>query len=136
MHTRPSRRDRRAKSAPVSVGLTPMIDVVFLILIYFVLTFEVPDRLSQMKVWRPEGTKLKPQIPLMRVTVFDDAYTLNDVRVSLATLERSFNRFADLDPTRNLIVVAAADSKHKHLVDVLDLLNKAGLQNISLLSAE
>lgn len=118
--------------------MTPMIDVVFQMLIYFVLTFEIPDRMSQMQVWRPAGeSSSPPEAPLdnMRVTVYDGYYALNDTRVSLSTLESTFNRLADLNPTRNIIVVATADSKHIDLVDALNLLNKAGLENVSLLSS-
>jgi len=119
--------------------MTPMIDVVFQMLIYFVLTFEIPNKMSQMQVWRPAGQSAsndQPAFDPTRITVYDGYYAYNDTRVSLSTLEKTFNRLADLDPTRNMIVVATGDSKHKHLVAVLDLLSKAGLQNISLLSSE
>lgn len=118
--------------------MTPMIDVVFQMLIYFVLTFEIPDKMSQMQVWRPAGQAPKEAsepLELTRITVYNGYYALNDTRRSLETLEKAFNRMADLDPTRNVIVVATADSKHKELVALLNLLNKAGLQNVSLLSS-
>lgn len=118
--------------------MTPMIDVVFQMLIYFVLTFEIPDKMSQMQVWRPAGEspteKTTPFDPTT-ITVYDGYFAYNDTRVTLQTLERTFNRLADLNPTRTIIVVATADSKHKNLVDVLNLLNKAGLENVSLLSS-
>lgn len=118
--------------------MTPMIDVVFQMLIYFVLTFEIPDKMSQMQVWRPAGesasSKSEP-LELTRITVYKDYYALNDTRRSLATLEKAFNRFADLNPSQNIIVVATADSKHKDLVALLNVLSKAGLENVSLLSS-
>ena len=116
-----------------------MIDVVFQMLIYFVLTFEIPDKMSQMQVWRPAGESTASQPPdfePMRITVYSGYYSLNDKRVSLGTLEKTFNRLADLNPAQNIIVVATGRSKHKELVAVLDLLNKAGLVNVSLLSSE
>jgi biopolymer transport protein ExbD len=121
------------------VSMTPMIDVVFQMLIYFVLTFEIPDKMSQMQVWRPAGeskAQEQPQFDPMRITVYDGYYALNDTRVSLETLERTFYRLADLNPSQNMIVVATADSKHKYLVSVLDLLSKAGLTSVSLLSSD
>jgi biopolymer transport protein ExbD len=133
------KRVRSTKRPVEDIPLTPMIDVVFQMLIYFVLTFEIPDRMSQMQVWRPAGqsaAKNETPVELMRITVYDGYYALNDTRVSLATLERTFNRLADLNPTQNMIVVATADSKHKNLVEVLNLLNKAGLENVSLLSSK
>lgn len=134
-----TRRVRSTKRQVEDVPMTPMIDVVFQMLIYFVLTFEIPDKMSQMQVWRPAGESAskvdQPVFDPMRITVYNGYYALNDTRVSLNTLERTFNRLADLNPTQNIIVVSTADSKHKELVAVLNLLNKSGLESISLLSS-
>ena len=134
-----TRRVRSTKRQVEDVPMTPMIDVVFQMLIYFVLTFEIPDKMSQMQVWRPAGESAskedQPVFDPMRITVYNGYYALNDTRVSLNTLERTFNRLADLNPTQNIIVVSTADSKHKELVSVLNLLNKSGLESISLLSS-
>ena len=45
-----TRRVRNTKRQVEDVPMTPMIDVVFQMLIYFVLTFEIPDKMSQMQV--------------------------------------------------------------------------------------
>lgn len=131
-----TKRDRSIEDVP----MTPMIDVVFQLLIYFVFTFEIPDRISKMDVFRPAPDQAPPkqntQIDTMRVGVYEEGYTLNDTRVSDETLQRTFNRLADLDPTQNIIVLATSQSRHKNLVFVLDLLSKAGLSNISLLSSD
>lgn len=122
--------------------MTPMIDVVFQLLIYFVLTFEIPDVLSQMSLYRPAPdspppSDEPPDLTSIRVGVYEGGvYTLDDARLSKNALQRAFNRAADLDPTQPVIVVATAQSKHKHLVEVLDMLNFAGLETISLISSD
>jgi biopolymer transport protein ExbD len=121
--------DRRVEDVP----MTPMIDVFFQLLVFFVFTFEIPDRLSHMEVHRPRGGGPGPGA--MRVGVYEEGFTLNDSRVSGETLQRTFNRLADLDPTQNVIVIATGQSKHSQLVHVLDLLNQAGLESVSLLSS-
>ncbi|MDF3129608.1 biopolymer transporter ExbD [Kiritimatiellaeota bacterium B1221] len=146
MSRKKTRRVRSTKREVEDVPMTPMIDVVFQMLIYFVLTFEIPDKMSQMQVWRPAGesapSKEQEVVELTRITVYgpqpgspNGYYALNDTRRSLATLEKAFNRFADLNPSQNIIVVATADSKHKDLVALLNILSKAGLENVSLLSS-
>jgi biopolymer transport protein ExbD len=55
-----NKRQRATKKKLEDVPLTPMIDVVFQMLIYFVVTFEIPDRLTEMKVWRPQGENSAP----------------------------------------------------------------------------
>lgn len=134
-----TRRIRSTKRHIEEVPMTPMIDVVFQMLIYFVLTFEIPDKMSEMQVWRPAGqapTEKSVPLDVTRVTVYRGSYALDDTRRSLETLETAFNRYADLNPNRTIIVVATANSLHKDLVAVLNLLSKAGLENISLLSSD
>ena len=123
--------------------MTPMIDVVFQLLIYFVFTFETPDVLSQMSLYRPAPNPNQPQNPetppdSLRVVIYPqkDTFALNDIRVGKAAMQRTFNRAADLNPLQPIIIVATAESEHRDLVEVLDMLNHAGLQTISLLSAD
>ncbi len=134
-----NQRERASKQKLEDVPMTPMIDVVFQLLIYFVLTFEIPDKISQMQVWRPAPggppPSAQPDIDYTRIGVYNGLYTLNDKSVSLDTLQRALNQVADLNPTQPIIVLATTDSRHKHLVSVLDMLAKAGLSNISLLSS-
>ncbi len=134
-----NKRERASKKKLEDVPMTPMIDVVFQLLIYFVLTFEIPDKMTQMQVWRPApDQKSKPPetpIEFTRIGVYNGFYTLDDTRISTENLQRAFNRFADLNPGQTIIVIATADSRHKHLVTALDMLAKAGLTNISLLSS-
>ncbi|MDF3129607.1 biopolymer transporter ExbD [Kiritimatiellaeota bacterium B1221] len=130
------KRERKARNQSTeTLAMTPMIDVVFQMLIYFVLTFEIPDHLSTMPVWRagpgPGGGDLPPQIGVNAGT-----YTWEHQEISLSQLEKVLNRLADLDPARKMIVVPSGASAHQDLVTVLDLMNKSGLENISLISAE
>lgn len=135
-HRRAPKRDQKMEDIP----MTPMIDVVFQLLIYFVFTFEIPDKMSQMPVFRPapdmRGNPPEQEIRSMRIGVYDGFFTLNDTRVTEDSMVRTFTRLANLDPNQNMIVIATGNSQHKYLVRVLDLLQKAGLQQVTLLSAD
>lgn len=135
-HAKKPHQSQVRRSIHADVPLTPMIDVVFQLLIYFVLTFELPDRISNMQVWRPSGPGPSSALVVDRITVLPDGvFTFNDTEVSVEALRSTLHRYADLDPGRPMIVVATAASAHHSLVKVLDLANEAGLENISLLSA-
>lgn len=123
--------------------MTPMIDVVFQMLIYFVLTFEIPHRISEMKVWRPQAPDIPPKenITTQNITIYaagpnQSPYTMNDRAVTLASMRNYIYNLADNDPTQTVVVKATSTSKHKDLVALLNLLSDAGLENISLFSAE
>ncbi|WFB35611.1 biopolymer transporter ExbD [Kiritimatiellota bacterium B12222] len=128
-------RRRSRKQTGETIAMTPMIDVVFQLLIYFVLTFEVPDRLSQMSVWRP-GCGGSSEEPISRFGVHPGFYTFNEQVISLAQVEMYFQRIADLNPEQMMVVTTTGDSAHHELVSLLNLLKKSGLDNVSLLSVE
>jgi biopolymer transport protein ExbD len=143
-HKRKKTRVRGTKRKIEEVPMTPMIDVVFQMLIYFVFTFEIPDRISEMKVWRPQGETSAPTTDVIsdNITVYRPAspnaspYALNDRGTTLETLTAHFKELADNDPTQSIIVKATYNSQHKDLVALLNVLTSTGLQNISLFSAE
>jgi len=135
-HRRAPKNDQKMEDIP----MTPMIDVVFQLLIYFVFTFEIPDRIAQIPVFRPAAPPPEdtppPPIHNMRVGVYQNFYTINDTQVSIEAMTRHFNNLANTDPTTNVIVIATGNSPHRALVFVLDLLHKSGLNTITLLSAD
>jgi biopolymer transport protein ExbD len=123
--------------------MTPMIDVVFQMLIYFVFTFEIPHRITEMKVWRPQGDAkvTDTKITTQNITIYaagpnQSPYTLNERGVTLESMRNYIYNLADNDPTQTIVVKATLSSKHKDLVALLNLLNDAGLENISLFSAQ
>ncbi|MGA0333430.1 MAG: ExbD/TolR family protein [Kiritimatiellia bacterium] len=132
------RSPRRHHSGPDSSILTPMIDVVFQMLIYFVLTFEVPDRLSAMPVWRPVAPPVPDPVkdPPMNFGVRKGYYTWNGQPVALSQIDRILRRLADLNPEQNLVVTSSMDSTQRELVTLLDRIQLAGLKNLSLISVD
>lgn len=136
-HKRKPKRDTKLDEIP----LTPMIDVVFQLLIYFVWTFEIPDVLSQMHVYRPAPLPGQPPSTpnpdSHRIGVYaGEVFTYNDNRVPRETLRNQLTRVAIANPDQNIIVIATANSRHRDLVWVLNTLHDVGLSNVVLLSSD
>jgi len=130
------RRSRGQKTD--TLPMTPMIDVVFLLLIYFIFTFETPDRLAGLPVLRPtrhahENMRVTPSF---MIGVYQNIYTINDTQVSVEAMTRVFHNLAKIDPTTNVVVIATGNSPHRALISLMDLLHKSGLETITLLSAD
>jgi biopolymer transport protein ExbD len=116
-----------------------MIDVVFQLLIYFLVTFEASDVMAHLDVFTPspdsKPPEEKPPTPnLIRIVVFPDGYTINDKQVSVESLDRLLNKLAAIDPTQTVMINATGLSPHFRLVEVLDLCAKSGLRNLSVVS--
>ncbi len=118
--------------------MTPMIDVVFQLLIYFVVTMQPVDVVAHLDVFRPspESTKEKPEQPpkMIRIAVYADGFTINDRPVTLNDLDNLMTKLASFDTSQTIMIMCTAESQHERLVQVLDLCSKAGLTNLSVVS--
>jgi biopolymer transport protein ExbD len=118
--------------------MTPMIDVVFQLLIFFIVTLKQEDILSRLDVSRPAPEQTAPpeeQIKdLLTIEVHEDGYILQGRPMSLAVLDARLTRLAGFSKDVSVIIKCTADSPHRNLVALLDLCAKAGLNNLSVFS--
>jgi biopolymer transport protein ExbD len=132
-----ARRSRRSQAEDVKLDMTPMIDCVFQLLIFFLVTMKFEDILAHLDVNRPspDARQTQPQVvEMVKVGVFVDGLTLNDRPVSLTKLEGLLGKLASIDTTQTILIQCAPDSPHERLVQVLDLCAKTKLTNLSVLS--
>ena len=133
-----ARERRRPEQLPTELPMTPMIDVVFQLLIYFLVTIRPVDVFAHLEVSRPspEDRRDEVTIPpkLMRVNIFKEGFTLNDRPVTASELERLLIRMAELDKKQTVLIMVSVASEHAQLIQVLDLCAKAGLTNLSVVS--
>lgn len=130
-----SRRMRRAQTE-AEVELTPMIDVVFQLLIFFIVTLKPIDVIGHLDVFRPApDPNARPEQKLddmIRITVrADGLYLLNQRKMNLPALEKSLQKASARSSTQTMLIQCAEASRHSYLVRVLDVCAKVGLTNIS-----
>ena len=120
------------------IPMTPMIDVVFQLLIYFIVTMKPMDVVAHLDVFRPspESTQEKPDTPpkMIRIAIYADGYTINDKPVTPEGLDRLIMKLASFDQNQTILIMCTALSPHEKLVKVLDLCAKSGLKNLSVIS--
>lgn len=124
-------RERRESDAPQDLNMTPMIDVVFQLLVFFVVTMEPMDVLTHLPVLYPgsPAEPVAPQLDFIKIGVgAGGELSLSDRRVSLAQLEERLNTQVGVDPT---IMIRAHDrSTHQQSVVVMNLCQKLGLTHV------
>lgn len=134
-----ARKRNKPQAENPEIPMTPMIDVVFQLLIYFIVTMKPVDVVANLDVSRPsaEKTAEDQRVPpkLIRIVVFPDGYTINDKQVSAQELDALLSKLAALDKNQTILITCGSLSPHKYLVKVLDLCAKSGLRNLSVLSA-
>jgi len=116
------------------INLTPMLDVVFIMLIFFIVTASFIKE-SGLDVNRPDApvTESKPEDAniLVAITATDDILIDNriiDPRAVRANIERLHAE----NPQGSVVIQANKRSTNKMLVAVMDAARQAGVYNISM----
>lgn len=128
-------RRKRKKDEGAEIPMTPMIDVVFQLLIYFVFTMKPIDVSAHLDVFRPSKGEArddqveKPQ--MIKVEIFPGTILMNQSAVDIPGLTRILGKLAAISTEQTVIILCARDSKHSDLVAVLDACAKVGLTNLS-----
>ncbi|NCC51740.1 MAG: biopolymer transporter ExbD [Spartobacteria bacterium] len=133
---------KRKRKKPVTeeavIPMTPMIDVVFQLLVYFIVTMKPMDVVAHLDVFRPspEASQEKPDTPpkMIRISIYADGYTINDKPVTPEDLDRLIMKLSSFDKNQTILIMCTALSPHEKLVKVLDLCAKSGLKNLSVIS--
>lgn len=129
---------RRNKGENPKLDMTPMIDVVFQLLIFFVVTLKQDDIFSKLSAARPAPNpdeKVKDnKDELINVIVAAQGFLFNGRPVRLEELDMNIKRISGMSKTAMVIIKCTADSPHGFLVQVLDVCNKHGMTNLSIFS--
>ncbi|MEE8041487.1 MAG: biopolymer transporter ExbD [Pseudomonadales bacterium] len=127
----------RRSRLDVGVDLTPMIDVVFLLLIFFMVstTFIREQRLT---IDLPESSEVPAEPVEHRVEIVvsaTGAYAVNGVPLvdnEGSTLRSAINNVAKGDRTLPLIITADGSAPHRAVVTVLDAAAQLGFNRLSI----
>ena len=121
-----------------SLDMTPMIDVVFELIIFFVVTIKQDDLFSKLNANRPAPNPNRPNEKVVDeqivIEVGANGLIYNGRPVSVKELDRNIKMAASVSKKTTVLLQCSLDSPHKFLVDALDVCNKHGLQNLSIFS--
>jgi biopolymer transport protein ExbD len=129
------------KEETVEVNLTALIDVVFLLLIFFMVTTTF-DRHAKLKVSLPESSEKASQQQSDPLVLSIDAkgnYFINGRQVvnqSLDTLKQALQKVIGENTDMALVLRADANTPHKAVVRAMDAASQLGLTKLSIATVE
>ncbi len=125
------RRDRRKSES--EVNLTPMLDVVFIMLIFFIVTASFVKE-SGIEINRPGASTAvrKEKGNILIAISANDQIWMNRRQVDPRALRANIERAHAENPQGAVIIQADKDAKTGLLVKVMDAARSAGVKSISL----
>jgi len=129
-------RFRRERDGAPEVNLTPLIDVVFMLLIFFMVstTFE---RESEIAIELPEASSEERQEAPRRVEITIDAagnYYVNGqalVNTQIATLKQALSGAAGDDETPRILLSADRKTPHESVITAMDAARQLGFVRLT-----
>ena len=135
MNLKPEHRDE------IDLNLTPLIDVVFLLLIFFMVSTTF-DQQSKLKLELPESSAKAEAQQAGTIVIGIDAkgrFFINDrqlVNSQFKTLKMALSKIAGDNKEAPLVLKADAKTPHQSVVMALDAASQLGLTHMSIATLE
>lgn len=127
-------RTRRQQDTEESeINLTPMLDVVFIMLIFFIVTATFVKQAGQ-EVQRPEAITADEQkrIAILIAITDEDEIWINNKEVDVRSVRFVVERLHAENPQGGIVIQADEKSKSGVVIDVMDQLKLTGVPVISI----
>ena len=120
------------------MNLVPLIDVLLILLIFFIVTFSMAQRENDLNISVPAADSGAPkdrQVGEIVVNIArDGSLKVNTQVLSEDQLGQRFKEIFALNPKQAIIIRADEETVYKNMFRVLDLCYQAGLYHVSFAS--
>jgi biopolymer transport protein ExbD len=128
---------RRGHGTMAELNITPLLDLVFVLLVIFIIT--TPQLMNNLEMNLPSGKPpdKTPDEPKINRIVLDaqGQITLNDETVTVAQLKDKLKQLQADIPDLAVVVKGADDVDYQHMIAVLDTLQALNITKVGLLTA-
>jgi biopolymer transport protein ExbD len=127
----------RKQSVPEAAGfqIAPMVDIVFLLLIFFLVTWNFARYETELDVKVPtakEGKDSRRAAGEVIINVKNDgSIVMNRRRLSPEDLDSTLRKISELYPDQAVILRGDENTDYRHIVGVLDICRGANIWNVA-----
>ncbi|MCC2616678.1 biopolymer transporter ExbD [Aestuariibacter halophilus] len=125
-------RKVREEEEEATIDMTPMLDIVFIMLIFFIVT-TVFVKEAGIEVNKPGATQIVlPKNANIFIAITDDGDVWLDKReIKVDSIRANLERLLAEQPTDIVIIQADEDAEHGVVMKVMDQVKAAGINRIS-----
>ncbi|MGJ8682843.1 ExbD/TolR family protein [Paraglaciecola sp.] len=129
-------RKIRVEDEDAEIDMTPMLDIVFIMLIFFIVT-TVFVKEAGVEVNKPNGTlSVMPKNANIFIAVTEDGDVWMDKRIiDVDSVRANLDRLMAEQPSDVIIIQADTNAEHGIVVEVMDQIKAAGIDRISIATA-
>ena len=125
---------KRGHGTMHELNITPLLDLVFVLLVIFIIT--TPQMMNNLEMTLPSPkppppSQEKPRINKIAVEA-SGQITLNDQNVSVAELRTGLQSLKATDPDLKVVVKGSDETDYQNMIAVLDVLRQLNITKIGL----
>lgn len=120
---------RRVEMKKARIEIIPMIDTIFFLLVFFLITSITQTKMNGMATSLPKDSTAASKPPAKTVITDDKAGTLyiNTGKVTMAQIQPQLQAMINADPSTILIVNVDKTRKVQEAISIMDAVNKVNL---------
>jgi biopolymer transport protein ExbD len=128
-----NRHSRRQSGAIAEVNMTPLIDMVFILLIFFIVTTSFVKE-TGVDVSRPSAkTAVKKELANIMISISpNDEVWMDKRQIDRRAVRANVERMHAENPEGSVIILADKEAKTGLLIEVMDQARLAGVANVSI----
>lgn len=121
-----------------SIEITPLIDIVFLLVIFFVVTSKVGDsQFLSLDLPKTESFKYNSVQTYNEITITSEGFIyINDNFQDINNLEMIESMIFDINNDKSVILSVDANAFHLWVIQIMDILNKNGFNEVQIRTIE
>ena len=128
---------RSSHSSLNELNITPLLDLVFVLLVIFIIT--TPQMMNNLEMNLPSGKPPPPQKekPKINKIVVDEQGTfLNDQSVTVVQLKTDLQQIKTDNPEMSVVVKGADNVDYQNMINVLDVLQQLDITKVGLATTD
>lgn len=131
----------RAEEDRLDVNITPLIDVVFLLLIFFMVTTTFNQQ-AELRVDLPEASSEEQALEIIPIEITIDpmgVYFVNGqslAKNNAPALLQALRKLVGNDKEKSVIIRADATTPHQAVVTAMDTVSKVGVSKLSIATSK
>jgi biopolymer transport protein ExbD len=133
-----ARRHFRREEDEAEIDITPMLDMVFILLIFFIVTSSFAN-VAGVHVSRPSKSNQQvvkqSKVVLIQISA-SGSVSVNGTQMSLATVKAEVSKDLAANPDSQVVVAASPHADAGNLVEVIDRARQAGAKKVSIATTE
>ncbi len=124
---------RKGKKQPLELNMAPLIDMVFILLIFFIVTTSFVKE-TGIKINRPTASTAiaKTRSSIMIGITSDNRIFMNSREIDFRAVRGNVERALAENPEGEVVIVADMDSSTRAVITAMDACKLAGADNVSI----